>query len=787
MTTTYTTNEWVNQCNAGSVCNIPRQVATSVVGWTLAVVLALLAGCGGGDGAADQKVGGSVTGVLGPGLILKLNGRSDLSVDTDRAFRFPDELPGGSAYAVTVHNHPFGQRCRIDAGAAGRVSGASESVVTVSCASSPPADVPESTVLRGTVEGLVGSGLVIRNGADTVSIAPGATEFSFPTPFPGSFALLEFLQQPTGPTQACTPIRGQDFGRLIFADLDPRRPLVHLRCTTISLAPPGPGVALDRRSVAFAGEHGGSVAPQSVFARWAEADKVEFISVTSSDGAAFSAEQFSLSGTSAQVWIRPASPTSLRPGTHTGTVTVSACTVPNCSQVAGTPLVINVSYEVRQNQPAAALSASARGVAFSEVPGAWRLLRTLTVSDSAASPVAWRASADAPWVTVTRSGSRGGELAIHADATSLAEGFHQATVSIEPDDPGAARPETVRVGLYKSSAPRATRVTESAGVIGVFSVADPIRPVFYQGGGDSIVGYHAHTGQATGILRLPGHSIKTMATSDDGAWLYLLDDTSGLRIVVVNLDTLSVHKVYPLAQAGAEGGLIQPRLVHAVVDGRAALLLSNVRSFGTYRDDIPPPGRPVLSADTGALIGYVHGMLDIFRVAGNGGSVLYADGTTPDGVREKRGLLRMELRSNSLGNVYGAPADTPALAENEGVIGDIGSQLAVSVDGNRVAFVGNRNSPFRVLAWNGVAHQQETGFPLAGDLENHLHFDVDGRLLTGLEFIDFVFTTRFRLFGDTGTLLRAVDVPLEGRRSAPVTSSDGFTLMTGEQLLDLRP
>lgn len=778
MTTTYTTRKWVNRS----------------LGWSLAFGLAVLVGCGGGspsagEGGANQKVGGSVTGVLGPGLILKLNGGSDLSVDTDRAFRFADAVPGGSAYAVTVHNHPFGQRCRIDAGASGRVSDASESAVAVSCVSSPPADVPASTLLRGTVEGLVGSGLVIRSGADTVSIAPGATEFSFPTPFPGFVsATLEFLQQPSDPAQACTPIGGRGFGLFTSVGVDPRRPLVHLRCTTISLPSPGPGLALDRRSVAFAGEHGGSVAPQSVFVRWSEADKVEFISVTSSDEAAFSAEQLTLSPTSAQVWIRPAAPAGLRPGTYTGTVTVSACTQPQgCGQVVPAPQVVNVSYEVRPNQPVAAISASARGVAFSEIPGAWRLLRSLTVSDSAASPVAWRASADAPWVTVTRGGTRGGELAIQADTASLAdlaEGFHQATVTIEPDDPGAAQPETVRVGLYKSSAPRATRVTVPADVTGVFSIADPIRPMFYQGGGDSLVAYHAYTGQATGILRLPGHSFKTMTASDDGTWLYLLDDTAGLRIIVVNLDTFSVHKVYPLAQAGSTG-FVETFLVHAVVDGRAALLLSNVRAFGSA--DLPTPGKPVFDAATGALIGHVHGMVDIFRAVGNGGSVLYADGTLPDGVFEKRGLLRIELRSNSQGNVYGLPAEAPVLAENEGVISFGGARLAVGGSGNRVAYVGNRDSPFRVQAWNGVAHQQETGFPSAGDQENHLHFDVDGRLLTGLEFIDFVFTTRFRLYGDTGTLLKTLDVPLEGRRTAPVVSSDGFTLMSGERLLDLRP
>jgi hypothetical protein len=762
----------------------------------LAVFAGMLSGCGGGgspggDGAAgppgvSHQVGGSVTGVLGPGLILKLNGQSDLSVATDRGFKFPDALPAGSAYAVTVHNHPAGQRCQIDAGAAGAVSATSESGVTVSCAALPGAQAP--TGISGTIEGLVGSGLTLRSTGGTLSIPPGATEFTFPPPA-GLGPLVEVLQQPTRPTQACTPIAGSDS----IINQDPNHPLVRLRCTTIQLPAAGRGLALNTVSLVFAGEQGDSVAPQSVVGLWAESDPVAFVQVVSSDPALFSAEEFRLSPTSTHVRVRPAPAAALPPGTHTGTVTVAACISQDCTQVAGAPLVVNVSYEVKPNRPVPALTASTRGIAFTEVPGASRLGRILTVSDSAAAPVAWRASADAPWITVTASGSRGSELAVTADPTQLAEGFHQATITVRSDDPAITRPEKVRVGLYKSTAPRAVRVADPGVAPGrVVTVADPIRPLFYRHSGNTLVAHHAYTGRSTGTLQLTGAAIESLAVSDDGAWLYMLDNpapTSGRprRMVVVNLDTLSVQQTYSLPQL-RDAHSSAPTLMHAVVNGRGVLLLNSAVLIGRAADDIPPAPVPVIDAATGAAIGSLHGIIAARVIAGNGGPVVYAYGPVDDfdnsdGRPDK--FARMELRSNAVGNVYGVPVGA---VPGGHVVSQLGSgrTLAVSADSNRVAFAAEFSPSFQVMTWNGASHEVQAGFQADNIVQGNLFFDADGRLLR-VSVLDLPFFMA-NLHSAGGTLLRSFNWNVgSGPILEPTLSSDGFTLLTSAELIELPP
>ena len=52
------------------------------------------------------SVGGSVTGLLGSGLVLQNNGRNNLNVTGDGAFTFTEELASNSDYNVQVAQHP---------------------------------------------------------------------------------------------------------------------------------------------------------------------------------------------------------------------------------------------------------------------------------------------------------------------------------------------------------------------------------------------------------------------------------------------------------------------------------------------------------------------------------------------------------------------------------------------------------------------------------------------------------------------------------------------------------
>ncbi|WP_300622122.1 hypothetical protein, partial [Dokdonella sp.] len=142
-------------------------------------------------------VGGRVSGLTGSGLVLKLNGGSDLAMSTNGLFNFPGGLPTGTHYEVTVGAQPSGQVCTVTDGS-GTIGAANVSNVRVACA------VPTYTV-GGTVSGLSGGGLVLRlNGtADLPISANGA--FTFPGGLAdGASYVVTVATQPAAPRQLCT-------------------------------------------------------------------------------------------------------------------------------------------------------------------------------------------------------------------------------------------------------------------------------------------------------------------------------------------------------------------------------------------------------------------------------------------------------------------------------------------------------------------------------------------------------------------------------------------------------
>lgn len=142
-------------------------------------------------------VGGRVSGLTGSGLVLKLNGGSDLAMSTNGLFNFPGGLPTGTHYEVTVGAQPSGQVCTVTDGS-GTIGAANVSNVRVACA------VPTYTV-GGTVSGLSGGGLVLRlNGtADLPISANGA--FTFPGGLAdGASYVVTVATQPASPRQLCT-------------------------------------------------------------------------------------------------------------------------------------------------------------------------------------------------------------------------------------------------------------------------------------------------------------------------------------------------------------------------------------------------------------------------------------------------------------------------------------------------------------------------------------------------------------------------------------------------------
>jgi hypothetical protein len=150
---------------------------------SLLALLSALAACSNGRGSVDEPpsqgaedsfaIGGTVSGLVGSGLVLQNNGGGNLAVAADGSFAFAERLATGVAYNVTVLSQPTSpsQSCTVASGS-GSVGSADISNVAVTCATGEFA-------IRGTVSGLTGAGLVLQNngGNDLPISADGAFSF----------------------------------------------------------------------------------------------------------------------------------------------------------------------------------------------------------------------------------------------------------------------------------------------------------------------------------------------------------------------------------------------------------------------------------------------------------------------------------------------------------------------------------------------------------------------------------------------------------------------------------
>jgi len=153
-------------------------------------------------GAGTFTVGGTLSGLAGTQVVLKLNGSNDLAVVTNGAFAFPTPVATGATYAVTVGTQPVSptQNCTVSNGS-GTIGSSNVTNVTVTCVTPPPT----TYTIGGTVSGLAGSGLVLKlNGANNLPIsADGA--FTFPAGIAaGDGYSVTIGTQPSSPAQTCT-------------------------------------------------------------------------------------------------------------------------------------------------------------------------------------------------------------------------------------------------------------------------------------------------------------------------------------------------------------------------------------------------------------------------------------------------------------------------------------------------------------------------------------------------------------------------------------------------------
>jgi trimeric autotransporter adhesin len=148
---------------------------------------------------ARYTVGGSVGGLLRPGLVLNNNGGDDLSVDRDGQFVFGATVPSGATYSVTVGNPPPGESCLVSFGQGASTSDVS--AIDVTCS-------PFSYAIGGEISGLEGT-VVLQNANGDDVVVTSSGKFTFPTEMPsGAMTNVTVLTQPAAPHQRCEVSNG---------------------------------------------------------------------------------------------------------------------------------------------------------------------------------------------------------------------------------------------------------------------------------------------------------------------------------------------------------------------------------------------------------------------------------------------------------------------------------------------------------------------------------------------------------------------------------------------------
>jgi 6-phosphogluconolactonase (cycloisomerase 2 family) len=187
-----------------------RQSISLLTGMSM---IAALAACGGGGGNGGNPspttftVGGTVAGLTGSGLVLRDNGGDNLAISAAGSFTFAIKVATGAAYSVTVFTQPTNpsQACTVN-NSSGTMGTTNVTNVTVACTTN-------TYTVGGTVTGLSGDGLVLRdNGGDNLSVAAaGAFTFATAVASGGTYSVTPFTQ-PTGPNQNCTVTNGTGSG-----------------------------------------------------------------------------------------------------------------------------------------------------------------------------------------------------------------------------------------------------------------------------------------------------------------------------------------------------------------------------------------------------------------------------------------------------------------------------------------------------------------------------------------------------------------------------------------------
>ncbi len=191
-------------------------VVTNGSGTANAIVTTVSIAC-----TTTYTIGGTISGLVGTGLVLQDNGLSNLTVEANATkFTFATALDAGASYKVTVLTQPSvpTQTCVVSSGSG--TANANVTSVSIACTT-------VTYTVSGTITGLVGTGLVLQdNGANSLTLNAPATTFAFTAGVGEGLGYdVTVLTQPSTPLQNCVVTKGSGTSSVNVTD-------VLVTCTT---------------------------------------------------------------------------------------------------------------------------------------------------------------------------------------------------------------------------------------------------------------------------------------------------------------------------------------------------------------------------------------------------------------------------------------------------------------------------------------------------------------------------------------------------------------------------
>jgi hypothetical protein len=392
--------------------------------------------------------------------------------------------------------------------------------------------------------------------------------------------------------------------------------------------------------------------------------------------------------------------TGLKGGTYTGQITIS-------SQVAGTTFqqVLPVTLNIEANR----LVATALGVGFSSIAGQSVLTRTVQVlSATGRTDVPWNASSDSSWLSVTPSGTTGGNLVLTANTSGIPLNATQfANVTITSSDTSVENSQTIRVGLYVSNtAAVSTGLSLSANSL----AASPVEPIVAVGTYGTSVGiYDVNSGALLRTLSGVAATSGELLFSEDGTTLFVLD-TTNMKVTAVNPTSGAIGTVYD-ASVQASFGAAGTGIAVMHPNGYTMLFTPNGHAYDLATGAALPSSSDLagvlmsegyaVSPDQTLLAGVIGYASRIVRSALNGGSlVITRNVLTPNTAIGADGQSCFSANGDRIYTAAGYPYDFPATSVTTG-------QLVQTLPGT--------NYPdSMVCVWNGIVIGGVDGFYATG-------------------------------------------------------------------------